>query len=153
MGFHIIVRHANAYGIRKGAATHAATGTTVNPPIVSIARRGEWSLGGVLQVYWHWGEPGDQLVGRLVACLDPDTEDFAVLPPHWIVQDPMKNEDIKEAMEMMYGPILQAYQDADENNPTGFLLRVLPSVIYHSEFILSYVHANPSHPEAMTTAS
>ena len=37
---HIRVGHANAYGLRKGSATHATSGTTCPPPISSIARRG-----------------------------------------------------------------------------------------------------------------
>ena len=50
---------ANAYGLRKGSATLATSGTTAPPPVPSIARRGEWSMGAVLDVYWHFSEPGD----------------------------------------------------------------------------------------------
>ena len=56
---HIRMDHVNAYGVRKGSATHATSGTTAPPPISSIARRGEWSMGKVLDVYWHFSEPGD----------------------------------------------------------------------------------------------
>lgn len=47
------VDKVNPYGLRKGAATHAVSGTTATPSIPSIARRGEWSIGSVLDVYWH----------------------------------------------------------------------------------------------------
>ena len=53
----------NPYGIRKGAATHAVSGTTMPPSIPSIARRGEWSIGAVLDVYWHFNSVGDQYLG------------------------------------------------------------------------------------------
>jgi hypothetical protein len=49
----------NPYGLRKGAATYAVAGTTVPPPIPSVANRGEWSIGMVLDVYWHFGSVGD----------------------------------------------------------------------------------------------
>jgi hypothetical protein len=44
----------NSHGIRKGAATTASSATTCPPPVSSIAARGEWSLGGVLDLYWHF---------------------------------------------------------------------------------------------------
>jgi hypothetical protein len=68
---HIQISYMNAYGIRKGSATLAASGTTYPPPIPSIARRGEWSMGSVLDVYWHFSEPGDHYLGRILAGLDP----------------------------------------------------------------------------------
>ncbi len=51
---HMRQDHLNPYGLRKGAATHAVSGTTASPSIPSIARRGEWSMGPVLDVYWHY---------------------------------------------------------------------------------------------------
>ena len=55
---HIRISHMNAYGIRKGSATLAASGTTCPPPIPSIAPCGEWSVGSVLDVYWHFLSQG-----------------------------------------------------------------------------------------------
>ena len=56
---HIGIDYINAYGLRKGSATLAVSGTTNPPPISSVARRGEWSMVKVLDVYWHffrtWG--------------------------------------------------------------------------------------------------
>ena len=56
---YIRLAHGNAHSYRKGAATYATSGTTCPPPIPSVARRGEWSLGRVLDVYLHCAEPGD----------------------------------------------------------------------------------------------
>ena len=60
---YIQISHMNAYGIRKGSATLAASGTACPPPIPSIAWHGEWSMGSVLDVYWHFAEPGDHYLG------------------------------------------------------------------------------------------
>ena len=49
----------NPHGFRKGSATYAASGTTMAPSIPSIARRGEWSIGKILDVYWHFLSSGD----------------------------------------------------------------------------------------------
>ena len=35
------VNHVNAYGLRKGNATHATSGTTCPHPIPTVSRRGE----------------------------------------------------------------------------------------------------------------
>jgi hypothetical protein len=43
--------HANSHGIRKGSATKETLGTTLPPPTSSIAARGEWSLGRILDIY------------------------------------------------------------------------------------------------------
>ena len=47
----------------------------------------------------------------------------------------MEDEDINAAMQMMYGPILEKYKDNAEINPTGLLLMVLASGIYHRSWI------------------
>jgi len=74
--------------------------------VSSIAARGEWSLGKVLDVYWHFSEPGDTYLGRVLAFLCPNSLDFAILPPHFNVDNPMSNDIIREAMFLSFGPIL-----------------------------------------------
>jgi len=81
--------HANSHGIRKGSGTHASSGTTAPPPVSSIAARGEWTLGKVLDVYWHFSEPGDTYLGRVLAFLNPSSPDFGTLPPHFNMDDPL----------------------------------------------------------------
>lgn len=76
---HMKVAKLNPYGLRKRVATHAVSGTTAAPSIPSIARRGEWSIGSVLDVYWHFGSVGDHYLGRLLCGLDPNDPNFAVL--------------------------------------------------------------------------
>jgi hypothetical protein len=83
--------HLNLYGLRKGAATHAVSGTTSSPSLPSIARRGEWSLGALLDVYWHFASIGDHYLGHILAGFDPNIPDFGTLPPHWTTFSPLSN--------------------------------------------------------------
>jgi len=60
---YIHVDHANTHGVRKGSGTSASSGTTMPPPVSSIAARGEWSLGQILDLYWQFSAPGDTYLG------------------------------------------------------------------------------------------
>ena len=139
-------KHANTHGIRKGVATFVSAATTCPPPVSSIKARGEWSLGRVLDLYWHFAEPGDHYLGRCIAGLDPDSEDFATLPPHFNMSNPMENPKVEQAIRTLYATTLQKYGDNQEMNILGLLLRVLPSLIYHSEFLQTTIRAaNDGH--------
>jgi hypothetical protein len=136
--------HLNPYGLCKGAATHAILGTTASPSLPSIARRGELSLGALLDVYWHFASIGDHYLGRILPGLDPNTPNFGTLPPHWTTFNPLENDLIKRAMVMLYGPILVAYEGKPEN-PAGLLLRCLSSFVFHSDALLEVMVKFPSH--------
>ena len=140
--------HANSHGLRKGSATAVTSGTTLPPPTSSIAARGEWSLGRILDIYWHFSEPGDHYLGRCLAGLDANSEDFAILPPHFTVGDPMQNARIREAVELMYGPALQKWSGTKDSDPTALFCKVLPSLVYHSEFLQMTIRRVPGHPVA-----
>ena len=56
----------------------------------------------------------------------------------------MEDPNIKEAMHVMYGPILDEYNEAID--PTGLLLLVLASVICHSPWLIEIVTRKPGHP-------
>ena len=139
---HMKVEKLNPYGLRKGAATHAVSGTTAAPSIPSIARRGEWSIGSVLDIYWHFGSVGDHYLGRILCGLDPNDPNFAVLPPHWKVDDPLGNPAIQEAMQSMFGPILQQ-EGADQRS--GILLRCLACIVFHSKNLSATMVEYPGH--------
>ena len=83
VGQYCCVQRAKSHGIRKGSATHATSGTTVPPPLPSVARRGEWSQGTIYDIYFLFAEPGDQYLGRCFAGLCPNSVNFSVLPPHF----------------------------------------------------------------------
>ena len=63
VGNHIRIEHMNAYGSHKRSATLAVSGTTCPPPVSLVSRKREWSMGKVLDVYWHSLEPGDHYLG------------------------------------------------------------------------------------------
>ena len=92
--------HAASHGTRKGAAVHCTSGTTCPPPMTSVARRGEWSLGKIYEIYWLWAESGDQYCGRILVGYDPMSTDFDSIPPHFI--EGLENEFVKQAMERTY---------------------------------------------------
>ena len=60
----VYVMFASAHGIRKGSATSVSSGTTLPPPIASIAARGDWSISKVLDICWKFAEPVDHRFGR-----------------------------------------------------------------------------------------
>jgi len=134
--------HANSHGICKGSGTHASTGTIAPPPVSSIA-----TLGKVLDVYWHFSKPGDSYLGRVLAFLCPNSSDFAVLPPHFNVDNPMSNDIIREAMFLSFGPILrrEARHEDTRVDSTGLLLRCLAALVHHSPFLTDMVLKCPGH--------
>ena len=140
--------HCNAHGVRKGASTQALGGTTCPPSITSVAKRGGWSLGKVLDVYWHFCEPGDTFLGRSLAGMDPNSERFGILPPHWNMENPMGDEDIKEAMELCFGTIINNWTKTTDSNPISILLRCFASMVYHYEWLIDQIEKTPGHPFA-----
>lgn len=137
---HMRLDNFNPYGLRNGSATHAVSGTTVPPPIPSIARRGEWSIGSVLDLNWHFGSIGDQYLGRILAGFDPTMASFDCLPPHWNMQDPFANEFVKKGMVSTYGTMLTEHPES-----VPLLLRLFACVIYHSDSLIAQVARCPGH--------
>ena len=141
VAMHIRPNHANAHGIRKGSAVEVTSGTTCPPPPSSVARRGEWSLGVVFDIYWLFAEAGDYYCGRILAGLNPNTSSFEVLPPHFIVGS--ENLHVNEALNMCFPNISKLN---GMPNIKGLLLRCLASVIYHSEALIQVIDTEPGHP-------
>jgi hypothetical protein len=135
------IKTLSAHGIRKGSATHVASSTTVPPPIASIAARGDWSLGKVLDIYWQFAQTGDNYLGRCISGLDPNSSKFSILPPHWNVPSPFEDVDIKEALHLMYPNILKRFPLS-----TGVLVRLLASVVYAADWLIEFASTKPGHP-------
>ena len=135
------ITNMSAHGLRKGNATHVACATTAPPPIASIANRGDWSLGKVLDVYWQFAEVGDSYLGRCLCGLDPNDSTFSVLPPHWTVDNPVEDTDIGEALQLMYGVIIGQHPSS-----IAVLVRVLASVTYASNWLLEASGLHRGHP-------
>ena len=129
----------NPYGFRKGSATYALSGTTAPPSLPAVARRGEWSIGTVLDCYWHFGSVGDQYLGRILAGLDPNSNTFNTLPPHFTTANPMETFCIKKAMYICYGSLVE------NRKMLPLLLRCFASLIYHSDKLISTMVEQPGH--------
>lgn len=136
---------AKSHGIRKGAATHSTSGSTVPPPLPSVARRGEWSQGTVFDVYFLFAEPGDQYLGRCLAGLSPTSEKFAVLPPHFT--HGVAHDDVYDGMQLCFGNIITLFSDAGGGGLVGVLYFLLASVVFHMDsFVKPMIESNPRHP-------
>jgi hypothetical protein len=112
-------------------------------PTLSIAAQGEWSLGQILDIYCHFAEPADHYyLGRwCLAGLDPNSPDFACLSRYFTVgkNSMEQHPQIREVIELMYGPVLNKWGGRPQKIPIQLLLSsarscFLPSVVYHSEF-------------------
>ena len=126
--------HAASHGTRKGAAVHCTSGTTCPPPMTSVARRGEWSLGKIYEIYWLWAESGDQYCGRILVGYDPMSTDFDSIPPHFI--EGLENEFVKQAMERTYPNIYQNEKKNPESPMIAILMRCLASIVHHSDVLI-----------------
>jgi hypothetical protein len=102
---------AKSHVVRKGSATYATSGITCPPPLPAVAKRGEWSQGTIFDIYLLFVDPGDNYLGRLLAGLDPNSGDFAFLPPHFDLSP--GHPDIQEALEICFGNILNLYEDTN----------------------------------------
>ena len=101
-------------------------------------------MGKVLDVYWHLSEPGDHYLGRILADMDHKKVSFGDPPPHWTMSNPIENEDILRAMNMLFGPILQKHRGSNFDH-TAMLLRCAACIIYHSDSLLNKMISHPGH--------
>ena len=81
LGLGISPGDLGSHSARKGASSHACSGSTVSPPMVSICLCAMWSMGHIKERYLQYEKAGDQYLGRVVCGLDVNTVDFAVSPP------------------------------------------------------------------------
>lgn len=88
-------------------------------------------MGSVMDAYFHFSEPGDHYLGRVLSGLDPNVSYFKVLPPHWkISSNILQNKFIKSSMQLMYGQILRTLTKTIVD-PYSVLLYCLSSIVYH----------------------
>ena len=139
------VDHANAYGLRKGGATYATNGTACPPDTSIVCERAKWSMSKLLDCYLHFAHAGDCYLGRVLACLDAMKPNFNVLPPHFSVVNSLERKEVLEAMECMYGPIMDRWAGEPSNDPTCLLLRLLASVIFHFDWLKKIASTRTDH--------
>ncbi|KAK1746052.1 hypothetical protein QTG54_002659 [Skeletonema marinoi] len=132
----------HAHGIRKGSGTHASSATTLPPQFTSVAARGEWSMGKILDIYFQFAMGGDYYLGRLLTLIAPEDELFDSLPPHWVDEE---HPTVREGIEITFGKVVSSHENG-EHNPIGVLSFLLASMVHHSDWLLEQMAARPDHP-------
>ena len=108
-----------------------ASGSTSGPSSVALCLRTGWRLGDVQDRYFFAQEGGDQYVGRSVCGLNPNSPEFATLPPHIIAEPAV----IKAALDTCF-----------PNAPSslaGVLELVLASVVFHADSLREVAASHP----------
>ena len=128
----LIGPHSN----RKGPSTYLLTlSNCLNA--ANIYLRAGWSIGNVQDRYIFSDVGGDQIVGRAVAGLPVNSQDFTVLPPHFT------DLGLQRVLEIGWENLLEGFYDY----PEAFR-RVVPfflaSIVYHQDFLRQ--NLAKSHP-------
>ena len=104
--------HCKIQGIRKGAAIHTTSGTTLPASIAAVANRGEYQVSMMFDMYIVFADPEYHHLGRLLACLNPNYAGFYLVPPHFICG--MENSLINYATNICFKGIIDG---VDLHNP------------------------------------
>ena len=139
---HSRMSRMNDHGLRKGAGVYGSSATTLPPSFVSVAARGEWSIGKILDVYFKFGCGGDQYLGRILAFLNPTKPSFATLPPHW--KDP-SHASIKRGIKVSFRNVHRTHENT-HTDPSSLLSLLLASLVHHSDWIQQIKSKYPNHP-------
>ncbi len=78
---------------------HATSATTLPPRFTTVACRGEWSMGKVLDIYFQFAQGGDYYLEQLLTLKDPNSVDFDTPCPHW--KDPNAHI-VLDALDLMF---------------------------------------------------
>jgi hypothetical protein len=121
-----------AHSFRKGGRSYAQGGTTGGPSTPSILLRGLWALEGLDKKYVRYEAAADQFIGRILAMLDINSPDFAVLCPHF--------DRVDEG-------VVAAVRECFPGAPLEFecvLVHCLASLVFQREYLRT--HLSESHP-------
>ena len=114
----------NFHSLRKGAGTHATSGSIGGPSMVSIAIRMQHNV-GVQGTYLQFEHAGDQFVGRVVAGFDLQSPTYDTLPPDFSLLP----DDINDISKRVFG------RATTEILRVGIIRRLLANVIYHAAWL------------------
>ena len=129
------------HSIRKGAATHIATGSTACPPIASICLRANWALPGVLSQYIKFENAGDQFVGKCVSGRRRNKKTFAASPPYWDFS--ADGPELKEESEnTLHSWLRDRLPDQAKNNHKIFAVHkmAIAAITHHRQYLDSHLH-------------
>ena len=133
----LIISDIGTHSFRKGIATVLAN-QPGGPSAISIWLRAGWSLGSVQSRYIFEGAGGDQFVGRAASGLDLNSEEFAVLPPHF----DQTNGPVLTTTE--WEEILPGYTSFYPEQFRVAIPYLLASLIYHMDWLQQKL--KPQHP-------
>ena len=133
------LEHALPHGFRKGSTTHCGTQTMCPPPMASICRRAEWTMGDMLDIYMNFGDVGDRYLGRILSGLNPNSISFATLPPHFTCD--ANDERIATGLRLTFPHLVDHHGDL-----RGVLIFMLASLVYHSPTIMGLAKQDLTHP-------
>lgn len=129
-------RDIGTHSCRKGGCTYCL-GQVQGPSPVTVYIRMGHSLGKLKDRYVFAGDGADQLCGRMLCGLDYNSENFAILPPHF-------PHDITALFTDDYwNGIVTGYNNYPDSFKTTFPF-LLASVVYHEDYLRTNLDAD--HP-------
>ena len=133
--------HFGTHSIRKGAITHASTGITSSPPIVSICIRANWKMPGVMNRYMRFEYAGDQYVGRSVSGRGRLTKYFAESCPYFDFSH--LDDEGKEKHRQIIDNWIKARMPGggDNNDVFGLFKMCIASFIFHRQWLEEHIHS------------
>ena len=94
-------------------------------------------MGVVFDIYWNYGDAGDQYLGRVLTGLDPNSESFDVLPPYF--PDPT-DEDVVKALNICFPNLI-----IKRPEKISIFTLLLATLINNSDFVSEVLKSEPLH--------
>ena len=145
-------KEIGCHSIRKGAATHANTGTPDAPPTFATQIRMRWDSAGqngtLHKRYIKFGAAGDQYVGRILSCLPQQSPKFAVVAPHFAE---LQGEEYEEFHNLVERACRDLYGDVKFEGCRRVLPYLVASLVYHIDFIRGLPEYHPVFKSALFT--
>ena len=113
------------HSVRKAGGTAGAAAPFVS--LTTLCLRASWTLVSTMKKYIFREKGGDQMLGRVLACLPYSSAKFNALPPHFVRE---QNADVEKVLDMCF-PSTEA-----KIPKVRAVLRVyLASVVFHADWI------------------
>ena len=137
------------HSIRKGAATHVATGSTACPPIACICLQANWAMPGVMNRYIKYENAGDQFVCKCVSGRSRNNTMFAASSSYWdfLAEDAETGESQKAKLKVWLKDRLP--EEAKDNERVYAVHKMAVAAI---AFRRNYLD-NHLHPESTLRSS
>jgi hypothetical protein len=123
-------KNVATHTLRKGSATDASAASTSGPTDASVESRGGWHQNsGSQHLYMKHNRSADACLGRHLAGLPIGSEQFSILPPHFLE----RNDNVARALDLAFG------RSKLREGVGEFLLA---SVVYHYDFLVRTLPSN-----------